>query len=190
SKVLLAGSTWPPDETIIFDYMKEFPDKIKLIIAPHEVTESHINNIENSFKSYNLIKLSELENGKKLSGNSILIIDSVGKLAYLYQYADIAYVGGGFGVGIHNILEAACYAKPVIFGPNYSKFKEARDLVELGGGFSVKNLAELKVIINSLLDNRDILVAKNRICFDYVKQNLGATDKIFEFCFGIKNSLT
>jgi 3-deoxy-D-manno-octulosonic-acid transferase len=186
SKVLLAGSTWAPDEDIILDYMKEFSDNMKLIIAPHEVTKSHINSIESTYKLYKPVKLSELEDGKKLDNNSLLIVDSVGKLAYLYQYTDIAYIGGGFGVGIHNILEAACYAKPVIFGPNYQKFKEARDLIELGGAFSVKNSNELKDVLNSLLKNNEIIKAKNKVCFDYVKQNLGATDKIFKYCFDSK----
>ena len=183
SKVLLAGSTWAPGEAIILDYLKETSDNTKLIIAPHEVTESHISNIENNFKLFNPVKLSELEKGKNLENNRVLIIDSVGKLAYLYQYADIAYIGGGFGVGIHNILEAACYAKPVIFGPNYQKFKEARDLIELGGAFTVSNSSELIKIMNSLLSNESVIKSKSAICLDYVKQNLGATDKIFEHCF-------
>ena len=183
SKVLLCGSSWEPDEAIILEYMKEFPKQMKLIIAPHEVTRSHIIDIETKFIDFNPIKLSELEKSKTLNNNKILIIDSVGKLIYLYQYTDIAYIGGGFGVGIHNILEATCYAKPVIFGPNYSKFKEARDLIKLGGAFSINNSKELGNALNPLFLYEDRLKSKSSICLNYVKQNIGSSDKIFEYCF-------
>ncbi len=182
-KILLCGSTWPPDEAIILEYMNKYPRNLKIVIAPHEVTKAHIKDIEVKFKDYNPIKLSAIEKGSILKDNRVLIIDSVGKLIYLYQYADITYVGGGFGVGIHNILEATCYAKPVIFGPNYSKFQEAHDLLALGGAFSVNNASELVENLNLLVLNEDLLKDKSKICINYVQQNIGATDKIYEYCF-------
>jgi len=182
-KILLCGSSWAPDEAIILNYLEKHPKQLKLIIAPHEVNSSHIEEIEKSFKAFNPIKLSDIENGKKLDSNRVLIIDSVGKLIYLYQYADIAYIGGGFGVGIHNILEAACYGKTVFFGPNYQKFKEARDMIEIGAATSIANKDEFETKLSSLLNSEKLLQQKSNLCFEYVNKNLGTSDEIFNSCF-------
>ncbi len=181
SKVILAGSSWPVDEGILADYLNQCDGSIKLIIAPHEVDDNHLVAIEKKFSSHNPIRWSKHDNvDEELRNSRVLIIDSVGKLMHLYQYADVAYIGGGFGVGIHNILEAACFGKPIIIGPNYQKFKEARDLIELKGAFSISNLSEFETAINNLLENEDILVAKSKICLKYIDDNIGATDIIMK----------
>ncbi len=184
SDCLLAGSTWPADEQIIANYLKSSGDNFKLIIAPHEVNEAHLQSIEKLFKPYGTIRWSHDEDLKNLQGQKVLIIDSVGKLMHLYQYAKVAYIGGGFGVGIHNILEAACFAKPTIIGPNYYKFKEARDLIALGGAFSISEADDFKSTLNKLFSDHEFLKQKSAICENYVKDNIGATGQIFSFCFG------
>lgn len=183
NKVLLVGSSWPADEKLIAEYFSNTNNKIKLIIAPHEIGESHLQNIENLFATANIKRWSRLNSTDNLQALDILIVDSVGKLMHLYQYANVAYVGGGFGVGIHNILEAACFGKPIIFGPNYHKFKEARDLIELNGAFSIKNTSTLKVELDKLFSDKNLLDKTSKVCQQYVKSNIGATNKIFEFCF-------
>ncbi len=179
SKVLLAGSSWPQDEDLLIRYLINTEQNIKLIIAPHEIHENHLISIEKSFRDFNPIRWSQHQsNDDALLNSQVLIIDSVGKLMHLYQYADVAYIGGGFGVGIHNILEAACFGKPIVFGPNYQKFKEARDLIELKGAFSISDYKELKNIFDKLFGNDKLLAEKSEICLKYIKNNIGATDII------------
>ncbi len=133
-KLLLAGSTWPAGERMINQLLLG-NNKIKLIIAPHEVHEERIKSILKLFYTKKVLRYSEAEENN-IEAADVLIIDQIGILSGLYQYCDIAYIGGGFGKGIHNILEAATFGKPIIFGPNYQKFKEAVDLIDLGGAFS------------------------------------------------------
>lgn len=181
NRILLAGSSWPKDEDIIAQYMKQCSDDIKLIIAPHEVDENHLLSIEKSFLDFNPIRWSKYEKiDEKLVSSRVLIIDSVGKLMNLYQYSEVAFIGGGFGVGIHNILEAACFGTPIIFGPNYSKFKEARDLIYLKGANSISNYAELKEVLDSLFKNKNLLEDKSNICLKYIDDNIGATEIIMK----------
>jgi len=181
NKVLLAGSSWPQDEDLLIRYLINTEQDIKLIIAPHEIHENHIISIEKSFKNFNPIRWSQHQSkDDDLQNSQVLIIDSVGKLMHLYQYADVAFIGGGFGVGIHNILEAACFGKPIVFGPNYQKFKEAHDLIELEGAFSISNYNELKDVLDKLFIDSKILKQKSDICLKYIKDNIGATEIIMK----------
>ena len=185
-KVLLAGSSWEPDEKILLDFMEGEKQDFKLIIAPHEVNSSHIDSLLSRFSNFKPLLFSNYEQKEIPKESRVLIIDSVGKLMHLYQYTDVAYIGGGFGVGIHNILEAATYKKPVIFGPNYQKFKEAKDLIKVEGGFSISNATAFSDITSDLLFNPSAYAKASEECGIYIQENIGATDKIFEEAFEIK----
>ena len=179
SFTVLAGSTWPPCEEILAATVKNF-SKVKLVIAPHEIHKEHISKILETFKGYKLLKFSDVkdESDPRLECSNVLLIDCMGILSSIYRYGDFAYIGGGFGVGIHNILEAATYGIPVAFGPKYQKFKEARDLVALQGATSVRSQEEFYALLDKLVKNKPVREERGRICLDYVKQNLGATEKI------------
>jgi 3-deoxy-D-manno-octulosonic-acid transferase len=173
-KIILAGSSWLADEKIIQQAVKNLD--IKLIIAPHVVGENHINEIQQLFPE--AILYSELANNDKKS--NILIINCIGILSNLYQYCDIAYIGGGFGVGIHNTLEAATFGKPICFGTNYHKFQEAIDLINLKVAYSISNQEELKQVLETLLNNEKIYNQSAEASKDYVKTKIGACKKIIE----------
>ena len=178
TKVLVAGSTWLEDEKLISDGYS-FHNGFKLIIAPHEVHRERINQIKKRFGNATLY--SQLKEGI-VPDNNVLIIDNVGMLSKLYNYATIAYVGGGFTRdGIHNILEAAVFSKPVLFGPNYKKYREASELIKQGGAFSVATASEFKKIIERLLIDEQSYKAACRASFDYINQNKGATQKIIDY---------
>lgn len=169
---IVAGSTWSEDEKVLATLLQDHPS-VKLIIAPHEINESRIRSIENRF-SGKTKRYSALE--KDVDANcSVLIIDSIGKLSLIYRYGKYTYVGGGFGKGVHNILEAAVYGKPVFFGPNHLKFKEARDLKAMGGGIGIKNGKNLSSAFETMEkeeSNYQVLSAKNR---KYIEDRKGAT---------------
>lgn len=171
-KVLIAGSTWLKDEELLRSFQIGFPEW-KIIIAPHEVSSHRIAEVEKIFP--NAIKFSTYKESAQEA--SILIIDNIGMLSALYQYGDIAYIGGGFGVGIHNTLEAAAFGLPLIFGPNYAKFQEAKDLISLGVAKSVSNEIELQRAFESL-DSDPLASARAR---NYVLEKKGATDLILNF---------
>jgi 3-deoxy-D-manno-octulosonic-acid transferase len=174
-KVLLAGSSWPPDEAII---QKLPEDKArKIIIAPHEIHEEHIAAIENRLGKEKTLRYSKADETSILTAE-ILIVDGMGFLSSLYQYCDVAYIGGGFGKAIHNILEAVTFGKPVIFGPTYHKFKEAVDLIELGGAFTVKNEQEFISIFGKLNNDREFYDRASAECKAYAEENCGATESI------------
>ncbi|RLC25573.1 MAG: 3-deoxy-D-manno-octulosonic acid transferase [Deltaproteobacteria bacterium] len=175
-KVLLAGSTWSPGESLINQLLLN-NQKIKLIIAPHEVHEERIKSILKLFETKNVLRYSEAEE-KNIESADVLIIDQIGILSGLYQYCDIAYIGGGFGKGIHNILEAATYGKPVIIGPNYKKFKEAVDLIEIGGALPVSNETNLKEVFSKLTKDDEYYSMASSTCKTFIEENRGATDKI------------
>lgn len=175
--VIVAGSTWPPDEAILIPYLNAHP-AIKAIVAPHEVKEGRMREIE-AAATGRCVRLSQA-NPESVSQAQVLIIDGYGLLSSAYRYGRIAYVGGGFGVGIHNINEAAVYGMPVIFGPRYSKFKEAVDLVSLGGAFSVSDSGELNKVLDRLTTDSDALAVSSRIAGGYIRDNLGATDTVYE----------
>jgi 3-deoxy-D-manno-octulosonic-acid transferase len=174
--ILLAGSTWPQDEDLLVNFINNNQQDLRFIIAPHEINEARITQLQKrlTVKSirYTMTPHNEVEQAK------VLIIDTIGMLTYLYRYAAIAYIGGGFGTGIHNILEAAAFGIPVVFGPNFRKFQEAIDLINSGGAFSIKNSKELTEIINKLLSDNSFYSACAKINHDYISGNVGATEKI------------
>jgi 3-deoxy-D-manno-octulosonic-acid transferase len=176
SPVLVAGSTWEEDEKIIAEVFKKQSDW-KIIIAPHEVNESHISKIENIFKGMAICRFSKLHIQPDIDFK-ILIIDSIGHLSKIYKYGSIAYIGGGFGKGIHNILEAAAFGLPVILGSNYQKFKEAKDLIKVGGAFSINSAEEFSKAFISLNNIKLQLQKASEVCKNYVMENKGATGKI------------
>ncbi len=177
SKVVIAGSTWEEDEEELVHYVNANKD-IKFIIAPHEIDEERIADVKKLFK--NSILFSQLKESK--SDAQVIIIDSIGMLSSLYQLADVAYIGGGFnGSGIHNILEAAVFGKPIIFGPVYEKFSEAKQLVEMKGAFSIANAIELEGLLDALLKNDNFLATTGAICKKFVYEHSGATNKIMEY---------
>ena len=155
--------------------------EFKLIIAPHEVDEKNIYSITKRFEGASIVRFSEASLKNLLSAD-ILIIDNIGMLSSLYKYASIAYVGGGFGKGIHNILEAAAFGLPIIIGPNYHKFIEAKELIQLGGLFSINSEIEFKNII-AFLNNTDTRLTASEISNKYIFERVGATDKIYNSIF-------
>ncbi|MES2873538.1 MAG: glycosyltransferase N-terminal domain-containing protein [Bacteroidota bacterium] len=174
-QVFIAGSTWHDDEVLIASLAKAYPDW-KFIIAPHEVDLRHIAEIKKLFPDSTT--LSEIKKGK--INTQVLIIDNIGTLSSLYQYGDVAYIGGGFGVGIHNTQEASAFSLPVIFGPNYQKFQEAADLIEKGASFSINNAQELKQQM-SILQNQETRETLGRIAKEYITSMAGATSIILEY---------
>lgn len=174
--VMVAGSSWPRDEELIIDYFNRHP-RMKLIIAPHEFDDARVDALRKKIARPS-VRYSRLYDGEKIDGDC-LILDCFGILSSCYRYGSIAYVGGGFGVGIHNINEAAVYGIPVIFGPNYKKFKEARDLVGRGGAFSVSKAADYEAVLDHLIANEDARIAAGDVCGEYIRENLGASDRIF-----------
>ena len=175
--IFIAGSSWPQDEELFIRFFNE-NDGIKLIIAPHEINRNRLLNIHSLLKRPS-ISLSEATR-QSISYHDCLIIDSVGLLSSIYRYGSIAYLGGGFGKGIHNLLEAAVYAIPVIFGPNYHKYREAHDLINCGGGFYVSDAESFSACMNRLISNRDFLTSSGKAAGLFVRQHTGATEKILE----------
>ena len=199
SHVLVAGSTWEDDEAELIHYVRANPQK-KFIIAPHETTPENLKDVKKEF--VNSIFYSELIKGpaalneqqavsnKAISINqqplrpNVLIIDNVGMLSRLYHYADITYIGGGFGAdGVHNVLEAAVYGKPVIYGPEFEKYTEAIDLTECGGGITIQNALELESVLNELWEDENLLTTKGEAAKNYVYANKGASKKIIDFIY-------
>lgn len=176
NEIIVAGSTWHPDEVLLAKLMDEYPGQYKLIIAPHEISETHLQKIETLFKG-DAVKYS-LATPDVLTEKKVLIIDSIGLLSKLYRYGRYAYVGGGFGVGIHNVPEAAVYGIPVIFGPNYRKFNEAVELLRIGGAFSINDYRELEVVINSLSRNEQAWKVSGEASREYIAGQVGATEKV------------
>lgn len=185
NKIFIAGSTWPDDEKLIAKLTLLFPEW-KFIIAPHEVKPERINEITELFP--NSIRYSEInrmqseaiDNQNIISNTQVLIIDNIGLLSSAYQYGDIAYIGGGFGVGIHNTLEAAAFGLPVIFGPNYQRFNEAVDLISAGAAFTIRNQEELGKCMENL-QTTSTREACGKAALNYVKTHTGATLAILNF---------
>ncbi len=172
-QVFIAGSTWPPDETMVRLLIEKNIPNLKFIIAPHEVHEARIQRLVESLPR-ETVRFSQATD-QNLAEACVLIIDNIGILSHLYQYADVAYIGGGFGVGIHNILEAATFELPVLFGPNYHKFREAVELIAQGGAFSFGNEQEFLAAALSLLTDESRRKAAAQIARQYVKSREGAT---------------
>ena len=170
--VIVAGSTWPNDEELLVRYLKLHP-QIKMIIVPHEVHSAHILSISKLLDG-RFVRYSEATT-ENVRQTNCLVVDTIGVLSSIYRYAGVAYIGGGFGVGIHNTLEAAVYGIPVVFGPNYLKFREARELIAVGGAFTIPNYVVLEAQFDRLLkDNKPA----GKMAGEYVKQNTGSTEKI------------
>ncbi len=181
NRVLVAGSTWTEDEEELTHYVKSHPE-IRFIIAPHEVDRDTILNLKKEFPSAMVYSEFENEGGSLKEGKNLLIIDNIGMLARLYRYADIAYVGGGFGDdGIHNVLEAAVFGKPVIFGPVYHKYFEAIELLDSGGAISIENALQLEAVLEKLWSHQDELIKCGNAARNYVYSRAGATEIILEY---------
>ncbi|MGL4806398.1 MAG: 3-deoxy-D-manno-octulosonic acid transferase [Bacteroidales bacterium] len=178
--ILVAGSSWPKDEEIFIEYFNESPN-LKLIIAPHEIHEGHLESIENRIKRP-FVRYSQIKD-QDLQSVDCIIVDCFGLLSSIYRYGKIAYIGGGFGVGIHNVLEAAVYGIPVIWGPNYAKFREAKSLIKSGGGFSINDASEFNILLNKFRDNPSFLNSSSNSSLNYVAENAGATEKIYQIIF-------
>jgi 3-deoxy-D-manno-octulosonic-acid transferase len=177
--LVVIGSSWPKDEALLTEYINQAPSTVKFIIAPHNIKAEQIVNLKNAITKRTIL-FSEREN-KILDDYSVFIIDTVGLLTKIYSYATIAYVGGGFGnPGIHNILEPATFGIPIIIGPNYSRFAEAIELVDLGGCIPITNKEELKLIFDRLLSDQNFLYKKGEICKSYIRNNKGATNAILK----------
>lgn len=173
--IFIAGSTWPADEEVLLPLLPELIAKgWKVILAPHDIDKQHIAHLQK------VLAVQATTYSEAAEGKDILIVDNVGLLANMYQYAELAYVGGGFGKGIHNTLEAAANGLPVIFGPNYQKFKEAKDLIELGGAFSINTFEELQQCMDALLNETDYINA-SQAALEYVNHNTGATANVIQW---------
>lgn len=175
SVVMVAGSSWEPDEDLFIEYFNSHPE-MKLIIAPHLIDENHLVQIIGKLRRP-YVRYSKADDENVLKADC-LIIDCFGLLSSIYCYGEIAYIGGGFGVGIHNTLEAAVYGIPVIFGPKYQKFMEAIQLIEAKGAYSIKTYDELKDILDELLKDKEFLQTVGKNAGQYVTSNAGATQQI------------
>lgn len=171
----VAGSSWGPDEDIFIKYFNAHPE-VKLIIAPHVVSDSHLKEIESKLQRSFVRYTQATEQNVVEAG--CLIIDCYGLLSSIYRYGEISYVGGGFGVGIHNVLEAAVYGIPVIFGPNNKKFREAQHLLEQKGGFEINGYENFKQLMDKFLSDKACLQQAGKAAGDYVMNNAGALNKI------------
>lgn len=172
-QVLVAGSSWGKDEELLVQYLNLHPD-IKLILVPHEIHQAHISEISKLLNG-NFVRYSDA-NSQNLKSTNCLVVDVIGILSSIYRYANVAYIGGGFGVGIHNTLEAAVYGVPVVFGPNYQKFREARYLIAIGGAFSIPNYIILEAQLDMLFKSTEA----GKKAGEYVENNTGATDLIMK----------
>ena len=178
ASVIVAGSTWPEDEEEL-DHYANAHTEIKFILAPHEIGEEHLKDIEKLFK--HTVRYSKLDKADIPAANT-LIIDNIGMLSKLYHYATITYVGGGFGSdGVHNVLEAAVHCKPVVFGPVFNQFKEAIGLLEEGGAYTIDNALELENTFDDLLGNGELYSQCSEAAGKYVYEHRGATKNIMEY---------
>ncbi len=178
--LLVAGSTWEADEKLLINYINKTDKKIKFIIAPHNIKEEQISNLKSQINK-SVILFSEKEN-KNLSDFDVMIVDAIGLLTKIYSYADLAYVGGGFGnPGVHNVLEPAVFGIPIVIGENYSHFAEATELVNLGGVLSVKSQTEFDLILNKLFGNRTFSSETGKICSYFVLNQKGAIQVIMDY---------
>ena len=188
-RVIVAGSTWPKDEELLAKYVERVneltSERVKLILVPHELTESHLHYIFQLFGGRYVRYSDVIDQPTELShlalrDANVLLIDTMGLLSRMYRFGQVAYIGGGFGVGIHNTVEAAVYGMPVRFGPNYLHFREAIGLIEHGAARSIRNYDELEEALNTALDRHLEIGAR---AAEYVHSELGATDKIFKEIF-------
>lgn len=180
SLVIIAGSTWPPDEQLFATHMPRTEEgkAPRLIIAPHLVDEDHIKRIIRLFSGHKVARWSQRSNDNHIKDARVLIIDTIGLLSRVYQYGHVAYIGGGFGKGIHNTLEAATYGIPVVFGPNHRRFKEAVDLLQAGAAFAVEDGSSFTQCMMQLITQKPFREKAGKAASHYVKQHSGATSHI------------
>ena len=177
---IVIGSSWPKDENLLIDFINSSALTFKFIIAPHNIKADQIQQLKDRIKKKTVL-FTEME-GQNLADYDVFIIDTIGILTKIYSYADIAYVGGGFGnPGVHNILEPATFGVPIVIGPNYSHFAEATALVNMDGCDVVNNSEELKEAFTNLISNEDIRNEKGHICSTFVQMNKGATSIILKY---------
>ena len=175
--VFVAGSSWPPDEEIFIKYFNAHKDW-KLIIAPHVIGEDHLKQIERLLEGRRIVRYTDAEKSDALGDAEVLVINCFGLLSSIYHYGNVAYVGGGFGVGIHNVLEAAVWDVPVFFGPNNQKFQEAQGLKAAGGGFDFQTYEEFAQKMDSFLADADKLKTAGNKAGKFVQGLAGATAKV------------
>ena len=187
-RVVVAGSTWPEDEELLTQWCNEVAafNDAKLILVPHEINEGHLHDIFQRFKG-RFVKYSDisampsnLSRVNILRRAKVMVIDTIGLLSSIYQFGHVAYIGGGFGEGIHNTIEAAVYGMPVVFGPNYHQFREAQGLIDSGAARSINNYNELESAFTTALEQHETIGAK---AAEYVQSELGASAKIYEELF-------
>ena len=178
-QLIVAGSTWEKDEQLLAGAFEELSREVKWIIAPHELSEGHIRSLQKRFPGS--VLFTEL--GEKVpEGTRVILVDTIGMLSYLYRYGSMAYIGGGFGKGIHNILEAATYGLPVIFGPEYGKFSEALELTSLGAAFPIGSEIELISTVRQQFEDPGLLKTTSAIAANFVSTRVGATLAILKKC--------
>ena len=175
-KVFVAGSSWPPDEDIFIRYFNEHKDW-RLLIAPHVIGEDHLQQIVSKTKGKKVVRYTQTS-AEEAAGADVLIIDCFGLLSSMYRYGNVAYVGGGFGVGIHNTLEAAVWQMPVIFGPNNKRFQEAQGLLQSGGGFEINSYEDFESLMSRLSEDASFLKSSGKKAGAFVASLSGATGKV------------
>ncbi|MBA4408027.1 MAG: glycosyltransferase N-terminal domain-containing protein [Bacteroidota bacterium] len=180
SQLVVAGSTWKPDEELLIQYIHSHPET-KFIIAPHETKQSNVERLISLLKSPVICYTEATE--ESVMNKQVLIVDTIGILSSIYKYADLAYIGGGFGVGIHNTLEAAIFGTPIVFGPNYLKFHEATSMVKLGIAFPVADYTTFQTTITHLLTDTQKRNLISNACTVFIRQNIGATQLILNKVF-------
>ncbi len=191
-RCIIAGSTWPPDEKLLERVFSQCPDDYCFIVAPHDISASHVAQVKGLFPDsqlYSALDADQPSRSLSLSKGRparILILNTIGILSQLYQYARFVYIGGGFGVNIHNIQEPVTFGCPVVFGPKYKSFKEAVDLVALEGAFSVGDEDELAKVFMRLIDDEAFYAKASETCRNYLKAQVGATESIIK---GFKKAL-
>lgn len=172
-KCIIAGSSWPSDERLLYPFIEKMPDDYCFIMVPHDISDTHVQQIESQLKDYQLY--TKLNPDVK---SKVLVINTIGMLSKIYRYARFAYIGAGFYDGIHNIQEAIVFGVPVVFGPKYHDFEEAVDLVELKGAFVINNQNELDKIFDKFISDENFYQDASNVCNDYVSKKIGATDMI------------
>ena len=177
NRVIIAGSTWPHEEQMFARYMAEHED-VRLVLVPHEIHAAHLHQLFQYFEG-RYVRYTEAT-PMSLDKCRVLVVDTIGLLSSIYRYGHVAYIGGGFGVGIHNTLEAAVYGMPVVFGPNWQKFREAHGLIEAGAAISVKNYSEFANALNTAFEQQTLMGQRAN---DYVQSECGATEQIYNALF-------
>jgi 3-deoxy-D-manno-octulosonic-acid transferase len=178
--LVVAGSTWKPDEELLIQYIHSHPET-KFIIAPHETKKANIERLISLLKNPVICYTEATE--ESVMNKQVMIVDTIGILSSIYKYADLSYIGGGFGVGIHNTLEASIFGMPIVFGPNYQKFNEAKTMVSLGIAFSINNFPSLNLIFDQLLSDSEKRNFITEECSNFINQNLGASQIILNKVF-------